>query len=113
MKCGIDNGLAGDEHQVPARFNIIQAKPHRFAHQTTGPIAFHRIADALAGRKSKSAIRQIVGEGDQDDQTMLVASSLATDLLKAIFRPQTVTSAHEEMASIKRSGVCVRGDGGV
>ena len=67
MKGGVDNGFAGDKNKIPARFDVIQAESHRLAHQASGPIAFHRIADASAGRKSKPAMRQIVGKDDQDD----------------------------------------------
>jgi len=94
VKGGVDNGLAGDEDGIPPWLDISQAKSHRLAHQSPGPVALHCIANASAGRKPKATVRQIVGEGDQDDQAMLIASPLATNLLEAVFGPQTVTPAH-------------------
>jgi len=85
LKRGIDNGFPGDAYQVPARLNIIQAEPNRLAHETSGPIALDRIADAFTGRESEPTDGQIIGQGDQDNQAMLIALPLAANLLKAIF----------------------------
>lgn len=95
LKGGVRNGFASDKDDIPSWFDVIQTQPYSFAHSASGPITLHGIPYALAGGKAKTTIGQIVREDDQYNQGMFVTPALATDLLKAIFGSQTVTSTHK------------------
>ncbi len=85
MKGGLGNGTSSNANDVPSRLDVLPPEAHGLAHQAAGPVALHRVADALAGSKAESAMGKLVGKQDQDDEAVFVASSLATDLLEAVF----------------------------
>jgi len=113
LKGGVGNGPSGDAHDIPARDNVIPAQPHRLPHQPPHSIAFDGVADALAGCESESAVKEAVWQDNQDDQGMLGAASLASDLLKTFFIPKAILPAHGNRQKIRRSGACGRADDAV
>ncbi len=51
------NGMSGNKHQVPTRFNGIHSQPHRFTQSALDSVAVYNIANSAAYRKAKTAVR--------------------------------------------------------
>jgi hypothetical protein len=105
----LNQGCSCNKDTIPARSDVCQLEPNRLSHQTPGPVAPDRAADAFAADKTKPADRSAIGDGCQDDQRVGPGIPLASHALKVKGPSEPVLSLHRWIGAEKRAANPIAG----
>src|SRR5215212_10167072 len=104
------NRLPSDQDYIATRPNDRHAQTHNLTQAPLDAVAHHRIADPAADRKSKTAVRQIIGKSTQDQHVACNRAPTLANLTKSPVFPHAVTTLHAlYLVSSLACSVCAAG----